>query len=46
MLYFMAFTHTYFSATKYPGFEAKAFEESEFEFIKQPKNKAKLALSR
>lgn len=33
VLYFMAFTHTYFSSTQYSGFESKPFEESEFDHI-------------
>ncbi|CAD8109195.1 unnamed protein product [Paramecium sonneborni] len=46
ILYFMSFTHTYFSSTQYQGFDAKPFEENEFEYIPQPKNKSKLALSK
>ncbi|CAK79050.1 unnamed protein product (macronuclear) [Paramecium tetraurelia] len=46
ILYFMSFTHTYFSSTQYEGFNGKPFEENEFEYIPQPKNKQKLALSK
>ncbi|CAD8189009.1 unnamed protein product [Paramecium octaurelia] len=46
ILYFMSFTHTYFSSTQYQGFDGKPFEENEFEYIPQPKNKSKLALSK
>ncbi|CAK92634.1 unnamed protein product (macronuclear) [Paramecium tetraurelia] len=46
ILYFMSFTHTYFSSTQYQGFDSKPFEENEFEYIPQPKNKSKLALSK
>ncbi|CAD8090811.1 unnamed protein product [Paramecium sonneborni] len=46
ILYFMSFTHTYFSSTQYEGFFGKPFEENEFEYIPQPKNKQKLALAK
>ncbi|CAD8208256.1 unnamed protein product [Paramecium octaurelia] len=46
ILYFMSFTHTYFSSTQYQGFDGKPFEETEFEYIPQPKNKSKLTLSK
>ncbi|CAD8188948.1 unnamed protein product [Paramecium pentaurelia] len=46
ILYFMSFTHTYFSSTQYEGFNGKPFEENEFQYIHQPKNKQKLALSK
>ncbi|CAD8070600.1 unnamed protein product [Paramecium sonneborni] len=46
ILYFMSFTHTYFSSTQYEGFLGKPFEENEFEYIPQPKNRQKLALAK
>ncbi|CAD8198736.1 unnamed protein product [Paramecium pentaurelia] len=46
ILYFMSFTHTYFSSTQYQGFDGNPFQENEFEYIPQPKNKSKLSLSK
>lgn len=46
ILYFMAFTHTYFRPTQYKGFIGDSFEQSEFEPLTQPKNKPKLSTSR